>query len=252
MPRLKLTIAYDGRPYKGWQIQPNGSTVQAHIEKAIEAVSKESVRIHASGRTDTGVHANCQVAHFDSPTTVDINPYNWVPALNTKLPSAIRILTCEEVADTFHSRFDAVSKTYIYDIITDPVLHPLSAGLAWHLPRQLDPTALEEALNTYIGTHDFRNFAALRGNETEDTDYTRTLTVSSLTETPNGYRLTYAGTGFLYKMVRILTGTAIQVAQGRLRLDDHADLLHSPFTEKKNPLCAPPDGLTLEFVQYPE
>jgi len=223
MPRLKLTIAYDGRPYKGWQIQPNGSTVQAHIEKAIEAVSKESVRIHASGRTDTGVHANCQVAHFDSPTTVDINPYNWVPALNTKLPSAIRILTCEEVADTFHSRFDAVSKTYIYDI-----------------------------LNTYIGTHDFRNFAALRGNETEDTDYTRTLTVSSLTETPNGYRLTYAGTGFLYKMVRILTGTAIQVAQGRLRLDDHADLLHSPFTEKKNPLCAPPDGLTLEFVQYPE
>jgi len=114
--RLKLTIAYDGRLFSGWQSQPNQETIQDCIHRALQAVAKADVKIHGSGRTDTGVHANGQVAHFDSPDTVDMNPYNWVPALNTKLPPEIRILSCEEVADDFHARFSAISKTYFYMI----------------------------------------------------------------------------------------------------------------------------------------
>ena len=122
--------------------------------------------------------------------------------------------------------------------------------MAWHLPRQLDPTALEEALQTYLGEHDFRHFAALRGNETDDTDFTRNLSESNLSNTANGFILTFSGNGFLYKMVRLLTGAAIQVAQGRLRPDDHADLLNLPLSQHQAPYCAPPDGLSLEAVHY--
>lgn len=248
--RLKLTIAYDGRPYRGWQVQPDTSTVQGHIEQALEQVAKTPVRLHGSGRTDTGVHANAQVAHFDSPDTVNMNPFNWVPALNTKLPATIRVMTCEEVADDFHARFNAKGKHYNYEISLEPVLHPHRAGLAWHLPRQLDPHTLQQALDHYVGTHDFRCFAALRGNEDKNTDYKRTITEASFTPSETGYLITFKGNGFLYKMVRLLTGAAIQAAQGRLRLDDHYDLLHSPSSDKKSPYCAPADGLTLEHVSY--
>lgn len=250
--RLKLTIAYDGRPYSGWQSQPGGNTIQDIVEKAIETVAKEPVRIHSSGRTDTGVHANAQIAHFDAPESIDMNPYNWVPALNTKLPATIRIMDCEQVPDDFHARYSATGKTYHYDLCMQPVMHPLRAGLAWHLPRQLDPATLEQALSHYLGTHCFKAFAANRGNETESTDYTRTITEAKLITTDDGYRIIYSGNGFLYKMVRLLTGAAVQAAQGRLRLDDHLSLLNqeTELPHGKAPYCAPADGLTLFEVKY--
>lgn len=249
---LKLTIAYDGRPYSGWQSQPSGNTVQDHLETALAEIAKQPVRIHGSGRTDTGVHANGQVAHFAPPPEIDMNPYNWVPALNTKLPQQIRIMDCQEVPDGFHARFHAKQKTYHYELSLAPILHPLRAGLAWHLPRQLDPATLETALSHYSGTHCFKAFAANRGNETESTDFTRTIHTAELKTTSEGYRITYTGNGFLYKMVRLLTGAAVQAAQGRIRLDDHLSLLdqnpEKPLT--KSPYCAPPDGLTLHAVDY--
>jgi len=250
--RLKLTVAYDGRPYSGWQSQPNGNTVQDIIQDALEKVSKVPVKLHGSGRTDTGVHADAQVAHFDTPATVDMNPYNWVPALNTKLPATIRIMDCEEVPEDFHARFSAKKKTYCYDLCLAPVLHPLMHGRAWHLPRQLDPVSLEQALSHYMGEHCFKAFAANRGNETEATEYTRTLTDSSYEVIEDGYRITYTGDGFMYKMVRLLTGAAVQCAQGRLRLDDHLALLNQPqdLPNGKSPYCAPADGLTLSSVKY--
>ncbi len=250
--RLKLTIAYDGRPYSGWQSQPNGKTVQDIIQGALQQVSKVPVNIHGSGRTDTGVHADAQVAHLDTPDTVDMNPYNWVPALNTKLPATIRIVDCVEVSDDFHARFSAKQKTYCYDLCLAPVLHPLMHGRAWHLPRQLDPESLEQALSHYIGEHCFKAFAANRGNETEATVYTRSLTESSFKVVEDGYRITYTGDGFMYKMVRLLTGAAVQAAQGRLRLDDHLALLNQPenLPNGKSPYCAPSDGLTLKKVTY--
>lgn len=250
--RLKLTIAYDGRPFLGWQSQVGGNTIQDFLNKALEAVIKEPLRLQGSGRTDTGVHALGQIAHFDSPRNSNMNPYNWVPALNTNLPATIRVMACEEVAPDFHARFSATEKTYRYDLCTDPVLPPLKAGLAWHLPRLLDADVLSHALTLFVGKHDFHAFAAYRGNEQEETDYVRTIRTANLKALPDGYRLTFSGDGFLYKMVRMLTGSAVKVAQGRLRLDDLANLLDQPpsLPHGKAPLSAPADGLYLESVQY--
>ncbi len=250
--RLKLTIAYDGRPYQGWQSQVGGNTVQDFIHAAMEQVAKKPVRIQGSGRTDTGVHALGQTAHFDPPLEISMNPFNWVPALNTKLPATIRVMSCEEVAAEFHARFSAKGKIYHYDICTDPVLPPLKAGLAWHLPRLLDADLLAEALRVFLGRHDFQAFAANRGNETPDTEWTRTIHAADLETLPDGYRITFRGDGFLYKMVRLLTGAAVHVAQGRLRIEDLAALLDQPpgLPLGKSPLCAPADGLYLQEVLY--
>ncbi len=250
--RLKLTIAYDGRPFLGWQSQKGGNTVQDFLNAALEETAKRPLRLQGAGRTDTGVHALGQTAHFDTPEGTTMNPYNWVPALNTKLPATIRVMACEEVPPDFHSRFSATGKTYCYDICTDPVLPPLKAGLAWHLPRLLDADALTEALSLFEGTHDFHAFAAYRGNESEVTDYKRTVFSTTLETLPDGYRMRFHGDGFLYKMVRMLAGTAIKAAQGKLRQDDLATLLDQPpeLPFGKAPLCAPADGLYLQQVDY--
>ncbi|MBK1883954.1 tRNA pseudouridine(38-40) synthase TruA [Luteolibacter pohnpeiensis] len=250
--RLKLTIAYDGRPYNGWQSQVCGNTVQDFLNRALEEVAKQPLRVQGSGRTDTGVHAHAQTAHFDAPDELSMNPFNWVPALNTKLPATIRVMACEEVAADFHARFSAVGKIYRYDLCTDPVLPPLKAGLAWHLPRSLDPGVLSEALACFVGRHDFHAFAAYRGNETEDSDYIRTIHAADLKPLADGYQIEFHGDGFLYKMVRLLVGAAVKTAQGRYRLDDLTSLLDQPegLPFGKSPLSAPADGLTLWEVIY--
>ncbi len=250
--RLKIIVSYDGRPHLGWQSQPGGNTVQDLLEAAASETAKEPVRIHGSGRTDAGVHALAQVAHFDAPEQLTMNPFNWVPALNTKLPASIRVLACEEVPADFHARFDATAKTYGYRIRTEPVLPPFDAGLVWHLPRQLDPNQLEQALEMVRGEHDFRAFAALRGNETGETSYRRTIHRAELGTSGHGWELRFTGDGFLYKMVRLLTGSLIEVAQGRLRLDDFGRLLDqdASLPHGRAPHCAPADGLYLKSVRY--
>jgi len=250
--RLKLTIAYDGRPYKGWQSQACGNTVQDHLERALAEVAKQPLRVHGSGRTDTGVHSFGQICHFDPPLGISMNPYNWVPAINTKLPATIRVMACEEVPEDFHSRFSAIGKVYQYDLCTDPVLPPLKAGLAWHLPRLFDRDRLREALDLFVGRHDFHGFAAYRGNELPDMDWVRTIESIDLETLSDGYRIIYRGDGFLYKMVRLLMGGAIHAANGRIRLDDFASLLDQPegLPHGKSPLCAPSDGLYLKEVLY--
>lgn len=252
--RLALTIAYDGAPHSGWQSQPqpHANTVQDRIEEAIEAIAKTHVRIHGSGRTDTGVHATGQIAHFDVPDTVDMNPYNWVPAINSKLPASVRIMDAREVAGDFHARHSAVGKTYTYRLSLSPVLPPFLAGRAWHIPRQLNPVALQEALDLMLGTHNFRHFCALRGNEYEGTEYERTITKACAEPLDDGHLITISGGGFLYKMVRFLSSAAVQAAGGRMRLDDLEYLLTGPADPEKRliPACAPPDGLVLKEVHY--
>lgn len=250
--RIRLTIAYDGRPHDGWQSQPGGNTIQDFLEAAALRVAKVPLRIHGSGRTDAGVHALGQSAHFDAPEGLTMNPFNWVPALNTKLPASIRVLAAEEASPEFHARFSATGKTYRYEISSEPVLSPFRAGLAWHLPRQFDPWQLEEALRLTLGRHDFEAFSAKRGNETEATDHHRTITGARLDPTDHGWRLTWSGDGFLYKMVRLLTGEVVRVAEGRLRLDDFAALLDQPagLPLGRSGFCAPADGLYLESVDY--
>ena len=250
--RLKIKIAYDGRPFNGWQSQACGNTVQDNILRALEQVAKQPVKLHGSGRTDTGVHALGQIAHFDGPPGVSMNPFNWVPALNSKLPPSIRIMECEEVPEEFHSRFSATGKIYHFNVCTDPVLPPLKAGLAWHLPRLLDAAVLREALELFVGSHDFHAFAAYRGNETEAMDWVRKVRRAELETLADGYRITFVGDGFLYKMVRLLTGGAMHAAQGRMRMEDLAALLDQPagLPLGKSPNCAPADGLFLQEVLY--
>jgi len=250
--RIKLTIAYDGAPYKGWQYQPGMVTVQETIEEALSAVAKQRLSIYASGRTDTGVHANGQVAHFDAPASLTLPPARWAAALNTKLPPFIRIIMSEQVAEDFHSRFSAVSKTYQYRVITREVMHPHYHGRAWHMPRGLDLAILQQVMEAYQGEHDFRHFSALRGNETEETSYVRHITEACYDQQEDGVVIRYSGNGFLYKMVRILTGVAVQAAQGRMELSQlHAMLSDVEGEYNTAKFCAPAGGLTLQEVRYP-
>jgi tRNA pseudouridine38-40 synthase len=252
--RIKLIIAYDGRAFAGSQSQACGNTVQDHLERAMEATAKMPVRLHLSGRTDAGVHALGQVGHFDAPEHLTMNPYNWLPALNAKLPPTLRVMECEEASVDFHARFSATGKTYEYRICTLPVLPPLLAGLAWHLPKLFDIDVLRDALSCYEGRHNFVCFAAVRGNETPDMDYHRTIEEASVTARDDGYVLRFTGEGFFYRMVRLLTGAAVMVAQGKMsrqQLLDYIDPGDVPFS-MTCPHCAPADGLTLVKVWYDE
>jgi tRNA pseudouridine38-40 synthase len=249
-PRLRLVVAYDGRSYGGWQSQPNADTVQDRIEAAIEKVAKRPIRIHGAGRTDAGVHALGQVAHFDPPPEFRMTPENWRAALNTKLPSTIRIMEAEAVSSDFHARFSATGKHYRYRICTLQVLPPFDAGLAWHLPGALDTGLLESALRRFEGRHDFRAFAASRGNETPETDFHRTIHEIRIERDESGLSIHFRGDGFLYKMIRMLVGTAVAVAQSRIPHGEIERLLASPAPRERTRHCAPAGGLTLMKVEY--
>ncbi|MBB5350259.1 tRNA pseudouridine38-40 synthase [Haloferula luteola] len=250
--RLKLTLAYDGRSFDGWQSQPGGNTLQDHLEKAASTIAKTPLRVHGSGRTDAGVHARAQVAHLDAPDSLSMLPMQWLAALNTQLPRSFRVLQVDEVPSDFHARFSATGKTYTYDLCLTPILSPFRYGWAWHLPRGVDPQLLASALDSFIGHHDFQGFCARRGNETESTDHHRTLSQASFKAIDDGLRLTFTGDGFLYKMVRLLTGSAVQVAQRRCDLAALISLLDQPagLPHGRSSHCAPADGLFLEAVHY--
>jgi tRNA pseudouridine38-40 synthase len=250
--RIKLTLAYDRRAFSGSQSQAGGNTVQDHLERAISDTAKVPLRAHLSGRTDAGVHALGQVAHFDAPEHLSMNPYNWLPAINAKLPPTLRVMECEEVSGDFHARFSAIGKTYEYRICTWPVLPPLSAGLAWHLPKLFDVDVLRDALSCYLGRHNFVCFAAVRGNETPGMDYHRRIDQASVTARDDGYILTFSGEGFFYRMVRLMTGAAIMVAQGKMSRQQLLDFIDPGDVHYSNtcPHCAPADGLTLKQVFY--
>lgn len=253
MSRLLFTCAYDGLHYRGWQSQRGGGTIQDTIEAALTSILREPIRIVASGRTDAGVHALAQKFHLDAPSTCRMTPQNWLAALNANLPPGIRITSVRPVEDSFHARFDAVGKVYEYLICCEPVLSPFLHGRVWHIPHQFSVDAMAAALQVYQGTHDFRRFAASRGNEPQPPPpgfYERRLYSCALHEEGQGMlRLRFHGNGFMYRMVRMLVGTAHQVARGRMS----AENLHSMLTDTtgdKTRFCAPPDGLYLKRVEY--
>lgn len=252
MARLRLLIAYDGRPYAGWQSQPSGLTVQDTLEQAFPKILPDlpAPRLSASGRTDAGVHALGQVAHFDTPAGSTLPPEAWQRALNVHLPPTIRIMSCAVVPDTFHSRFDATGKTYQYRLWTGRVLPPLEAGLACHHPRPIDFDALAEACAAISGTHDFSGFAAFRGNEDGSEDNVRTLWSVQPRRLGDLLEINFHGSGFLYKMVRLLTGALLRVATGREPLCWLTDLLHRRVSGKCQHVASA-DGLYLISVDYP-
>ena len=252
MPRLLFTCAYDGLPYCGWQSQRGGASVQDTIEEAVARILREPLRISASGRTDAGVHAHAQCFHADVPDTCRMSPDNWRAALNAHLPASIRILEVQAVDASFHARFSAVGKEYEYLICTSAVLSPFLHERAWHLPHEFDVDLLEQALRCYEGEHDFRRFAANRGNEPENPPadfYLRTIYSATMQRDGDLLRLRLHGDGFMYRMVRLLVGTAPQVARGRMSLDALRGMLENPHGDKTR-YCAPAGGLYLRRVFY--
>lgn len=230
--------------------------VQDEVERAFSAVLRAPLRIAASGRTDAGVHAYAQCFHADVPESCRMSPENWRAALNAHLPSSIRILQVQAVAESFHARFSAVGKVYEYCICTAAVLSPFLHNRAWHCPAGVPVEALREALQVYEGTHDFRRFAAKRGNEPEIPPadfYLRTIYEASVSVELGGelLRLRFHGNGFMYRMVRMLVGTAHRVATGKMTPAQLRAMLDSPEGEKTR-FCAPASGLYLQRVLYGE
>lgn len=250
--RFKLTIAYDGRPFEGWQSQPGGNTIQDHLQEAAREIHPDIGAIHGSGRTDAGVHALGQVAHFDAPSGLSMDGAAWRNALNTKLPRTIRVMDCEAAPADFHARFGATAKTYRYEIFTGAVLPPLRAGLAWHVRKTVDRQLLAEAVARFEGRHDFAAFAANRGDPDSNPDDThRTIFSAKLEFAGEDLSLTFRGGGFHYKMVRLMVGAIVKVGQNGLSLEELDRLIANESGErKKSPLAAPPDGLTLIEVEY--
>jgi len=254
--RLKLTIAYDGQPWQGWQSQPNGLSIQDQIQTALGVVAKVPlIIIEGSGRTDAGVHALAQIAHCDVPETLNMQPHNWVRALNAVLPPSIRVQACEFAASDFHARFQTKGKVYRYRIWRGDTMSPFEVKRAWHVYGLLDIDLLRRCARRLIGTHNFARLSANRGDLSEalrradPRTTTRTIQRVDITESENVLTLEFEGSGFLYKMVRMITGSLIQVARGRDNEAWFADLLDDPSGVKTNQ-CALPDGLYLVRVDY--
>lgn len=246
MPRIKLTVAYVGTAYCGWQIQKNGPTIQETLEKALSRICSQPIRVHGSGRTDSGVHALGQVAHFDTPESARDIP--WQKALNAMLPKDISILDASPVSPDFHARFSVRSKRYAYTIWTEPrYVLPQRAPFVW-AARDLDADAMEQAAAFLTGTHDF---AAFQNAGTEIKGTVRTLDPIVRTDGlhPAEWVFHFQADGFLKQMVRNLMGLLVEVGRGKLEPEDAGRILSSR-DRTTAPSTAPPQGLCLEEVQY--
>jgi tRNA pseudouridine38-40 synthase len=247
MRTLKLTIAYDGTGFVGWQRQDNGVSIQQCVEEALAPFDPEAVprvTVEGASRTDAGVHAAGQVA---SARVAFGHPVDAVRrALNIRLPTAIRVLTVEDAAPGFHARYDARGKRYRYRIRTAPVGWPLDRGFVWHVPRPCNVAAMREAARALVGCHDFASFQAT-GSSVVDTR--RTVHRLEVVETADELHIEVEGDGFLRHMVRIITGSLVDVGLGTFppewmaRVRDVRDRRQAGRT-------APASGLILEQVRY--
>lgn len=244
----KLTIAYDGTQYSGWQVQPNAVSIQSIIQKAIQTIIRNEVVLIGSGRTDAGVHAVGQVAHFKCHTPIDL--YRFMASINGLLPFDIRILKIEEVSLDFHAQYSVVSKTYHYHISLGPVQVPFRRFYSLHVRNKLDLDLLQKAASLFIGTHNFTSFAneAHRGSASRDP--IRTLERLDIVLEEEGFRLEFQADGFLYKMVRTITGTLLDISRGVLQVEEIAEIFAAADRRCSGP-AAPAHGLFLVQVDYP-
>jgi len=206
---IKLTVAYDGTNYHGWQTQLNNVTIQETLERAISTITKEKASLIGSGRTDKGVHALGQVANFVTETKIETDKIKI--ALNANLPKDIRIISSEEVSMEFNSRFDAHEKTYMYQIYNARVNSPFYDKYTYFVPNKLNYEKMEQSVKLLVGTHDFRGFMST-GSEVKTT--VRTIYKTRLIKKNEIIRFYVTGSGFLYNMVRIIAGTLIDIGKG--------------------------------------
>ena len=247
--RLKLIVSYDGKAFAGWQSQANGNAIQDRVENAFQQITGEHLRVHGAGRTDAGVHALGQCAHVDLIDVRGWTPARWQAALNGLLPATIRIERCGFVSQNFHARFSAIGKTYRYRVWNGPVLSPLENGRAWHIPIELDIKKLRTAAEKLVGEHDFAGFAANRG--TRETHTVRTIHSVRVRRAGSLMSIDFEGSGFLYKMVRMLAGILVEVGLGKSSGREIPKRLRaSRKLKSKARLVAPAHGLYLVRVRY--
>jgi tRNA pseudouridine38-40 synthase len=244
-----LVVAYDGTDFHGFQRQPGQRTVQGELERAASEMAGHPVSIRGAGRTDAGVHALGQVVAFDSARL--ISERGWMLGLNTKLPDDIRVQRARACAPDYHPRFDAVGKRYRYLLQLGEAKNPLLRHRAWQLGKwRLDVARMREAAQALIGTHDFRAF---RASDDERENTVRTLWAIEITEhfagDPSLVALDFHGNAFMKNMVRILTGTLVEVGIGRLPVQAMSGLLGPQAQRSEAGQTAPPQGLTLVEVE---
>ena len=246
MSKVFCKVAYDGTDFFGWQVQPEKLTIQENIESILSRLfANKTIRIEASGRTDAGVHAVAQTFTFTLPEQPSIPNENIFQALNNSLPSTIRITELKNVESSFHARFSAVGKAYSY-VINSGVESPFFSRYSWFIPGFNDNTALYSVCELLEGKHDFAAFTNSRKNID---DSIRTIFKIHLQKINSFYILTFVGSGFLYKMVRNITGLLAFVAQGKLDIDKVEEILNAR-NRSLAPKGAPPNGLFLREVFY--
>jgi len=244
MRNIKLVLEYDGSKYHGWQFQANANSVQQELATAIKKLTGESVIPDGAGRTDAGVHALGQVASFKTESSIPAEKF--APALNSILPPGICVLRSEQADPDFHPRFSAKGKHYCYLVLNRAQRSPLWETRAWHVRDRLDFEAMEKAARYFMGTHNFRAFCA-SGHQNKT--FTRTIAHSSWQFGNEVLRYDTIGDAFLYNMVRIMTGTMIDIGRGRFPPEV---ILEAFETGERNTLgmTAPPEGLYLVEVFY--
>lgn len=250
---LKLTLAYDGSPFNGWQIQPGLPTIQGLLSAAIGRMTGEKVLPQGSGRTDAGVHALGQVASFATESTIP--PENLMKGLNANLPGEIRVLNVEDAAVEFHARHSAKAKTYRYRIHRAPICPPFIWRQVCHHPYPLDESKMTEAAKAVVGEHDFTSFAAVDPDKTRSAagdppDNVRSIFLSAFRR--EGEELVYEvrGNGFLHHMVRNLVGTFLLVGKGTLAPEQIGEIIAAKSRSANPGATAPASGLYLVSVEY--
>jgi tRNA pseudouridine38-40 synthase len=243
----KLTIAYRGTDFSGWQCQTDKRTVQQCLETALEKLWGKKISLQGSGRTDTGVHALGQVASFNASRLHD--GAVLLRALNANLPRDVRIVRCRLVSPAFHARFDARGKTYRYLVWNRPVQDPFTLDTHWHVPRPLDLPAMRRAARLLVGEHDFASFTSNPGYERETT--VRTMKRASIARSGAVLAFHFTADGFLYRMVRNLVGGLVKVGLDRITVADFEKILQARSRSEAPPTAAA-CGLCLMNVTYPK
>ena len=245
MRRIVITLGYVGSAYSGWQIQPNRDTVQSRVEDAVFALTGTKTPVVASGRTDAGVHAIGQVAHFDTPASIPAK--NFVKGLNRFLPPDIRVTKAEERDENFHARFSAHEKTYRYALYLSDTECALMSGRAWRIDYPLDTDKMRTAAEYLVGENDFTSFMSTGADTKTTIRIVKSVTISRRGKQMN---LTFTANGFLYNMVRLMTGALVKVGSGKIPPEAVKDMLEAR-SKTAVTFVAPPDGLYLVKVKYP-
>ncbi|ETR78258.1 tRNA pseudouridine synthase A [Afipia sp. P52-10] len=245
MPRFKLTIEYDGAPFRGWQVQENDLTVQGVLEQAAKALCGEAVRVHGAGRTDAGVHAKGQVAHIDLAKPFRTDQVR--DAMNAHLrPHPVAVLSAELVPETFEARFSAIRRHYLYRIVNRRADLTLALGQAWRVPKPLDTDAMHAAAQQLLGRHDFTTF---RAAECQAKSPEKTLDQLDVVRHGDVVSVITSARSFLHNQVRSMVGSLVWVGEGRWSKADLKRALDAKDRTACGPV-APPDGLYLMRVDY--